>query len=116
MYNTILHFIEKDIMEIEKFMELLLSGEKDTDNLATLIQEKVLSLGRNLQAELYEKIDEEIRNSITRKKKWRIEQRHEEKEILDIMGPVHFKRTGYENKKTGEYIYIYIPFGLSSRF
>jgi len=106
MYNTILHFIEKDITEIENFMELLLSGEKDTDNLATLIQEKVLSLGRNLQSELYEKIDEEIRNSITRKKKWTIEQRDEEKEILDIMGPVHFKRTGYENKKTGEYIYL----------
>lgn len=106
MYNTILHFIENDIKEIERVVESLLRSEKDTDDLATTIQEKVVNLGRNLQAEIYEKLDEEIRNSIIRKKKWTIEQRNEEKEILDIMGMVQFCRTGYMNKKTGEYVYL----------
>lgn len=106
MYHSILQFIEKDIKEIERFTELMLKGEKDADDLSTEIHHKVLNLGNSLLSEIYEKIDEEIRESIARKKNWNIERRNEEKEILDIMGTIRFTRTGYENKKTGEYIYL----------
>lgn len=106
MYNTILHFIEKDISEIEKITGKILTGEADSNDLSEEIHNRVLKLGRNLVAELYEKLDEEIRISISRKKKWNIEKRNESKELLDVMGSVRFQRTGYEDKKTGEYIYL----------
>lgn len=106
MYESILHFIEKDIIKIEKTIRKILEGDMDSDDLSATIHEQVLNLGRNLQAEIYEKMDEEIYNSISRKQKWHVEHRNEPKELLDVMGTVRFKRTGYKNKQTGEYIYL----------
>jgi len=106
MYNSILQFIEKDITEIEKLTGKILTGEADSDDLSEDIHDRVLRLGRDLITEIYEKLDDEIRLSISRKKKWNIERRNETKELLDVMGTIRFERTGYENKKTGEYIYL----------
>jgi len=106
MYESILQFAKKDIRELEKMVGKILTGEADSNDLAGEIHRRVLSLGRNLQTEIYEKLDEEIRNSITRKKKWHIERRNEPKELLDVMGTVKYSRTGYSNKHTGEYIYL----------
>jgi len=106
MYNSILQFIEKDIKEIEKMMWKILEGEADTDDLSATIHGLVLGLGKNLQAEIYERVDQEIRDSLVRKKKWNIEQRNEPKKLLDIMGTISFQRTGYKDKQTEEYIYL----------
>lgn len=106
MYQSILQFIEKDIKEIEKSVENLLEGKKDAAELSEKINESTRNLAAQLVGEIYETIDKEIRDSITRKEKWRIEKRNEPKELLDIMGTVRFHRTGYEDKKTGEYIYL----------
>ena len=106
MYKSILQFIEKDIKEIEKCVENLLEGKKDAADLSQKLNESTRNLAAQLVGEIYETIDQEIRNSITRKEKWRIEKRNEPKELLDIMGLVRFHRTGYEDKKTGEYIYL----------
>lgn len=106
MYDSILQFIENDIIKIEKVIEKILIGEADSDDLSEDIHDRVLRFGTNLISEIYEKLDEEIRLSISRKKKWNIEKRNEVKELLDVMGPIKFKRTGYEDKKTGEYIYL----------
>lgn len=70
------------------------------------IQERVLKLGTDLLGEIYELLDDEIRESISRKKHWTIEHRNQEKTILDVMGKVTFKRTGYCAKGTNEYIYL----------
>jgi len=106
MYQSILHFIEKDIKKIEEVAKSLLSGEKDVDHLSQEIHDCVMNLACSLNGEIYEKIDEEIRNSLVRKKKWVVEQRNEPKSILDICGVVKFNRTGYKNKNTGEYVYL----------
>lgn len=106
MYKSILQFVEKDIIKIEESVKLMLKGEKDVNDLSNDIHKKVLSLGNNLLSEFFEKIDDEIRESVERKKKWYVEKRNQEKEILDIMGPIKFKRTGYSNKTTGDYIYL----------
>ena len=106
MYYSIQHFIEKDIKEIEKGVKKLIKGEIDAEDLSEEIQERVLKLGTDLLSEIYELLDDAIRESLTRKKHWNIEHRNKEKTILDVMGKVTFKRTGYYNKHTNEYIYL----------
>lgn len=41
MYYTIQHFIEKDIMEIEKLVGEILEGKKDADDLSEGILNRV---------------------------------------------------------------------------
>lgn len=106
MYQSILQFIEKDIREIEKIVGELLTGEKDTDDLSREVVDRTMKMANRLICELYEKLDEEIRESVVRKIHWRIEHRSEPKELLDIAGTLHFNRTGYEDKRTGKYIYL----------
>jgi hypothetical protein len=106
MYNSILQFIEKDVKEIENILGQLLTGEKDADDLSKEVVDRVMTLANRWICEMYEKIDEEIRESISREKNWTVEKRNEPKELLDIVGTLHFKRTGYEDKKTGKYIYL----------
>ena len=106
MYNSILHFIENDIKEIENLVAAMLKGNKEPHDLSQDIHDRMLGLGARLIAELYEKIDDEIRESLIRKKKWNIEQRNESKELLDILGPIRFRRTGYRDKKTGKFVYL----------
>ena len=106
MYESILQFARKDIKELERTVGKILNGEADSDDLSADIHERVLNLGKNLQTEIYEKLDEEIRNSASRKEKWNVERRNQPKELLDVMGAIKYKRTGYTNKHTGEYIYL----------
>ena len=106
MYYTIQHFYEKDSKEIEKSVKKLIKGEIDAEDLSEEIQERVLRLGTDLLSEIYERLDDAIRESLTRKKHWNIEHRNKEKTILDVMGKVSFKRTGYYNKHTNEYVYL----------
>lgn len=106
MYDSILQFYEKDTLIIEKLFKSMILGESDAASVSIKIKEMVLNLGTSIVKELYENADEEIRNSVARKENWNIEKREEPKEILDIMGTIHFNRTGYVNKKTGEYIYL----------
>ena len=106
MYHSILQFVEKDIIEIEKIFGKILTGEKDADDLSQEVVTRLNSLACRLISEMYEKLDETIRESVARKKKWTIEQRNEPKELLDVAGMLHFTRTGYEDKRTGKYIYL----------
>ena len=104
MYKSILQFVEKDINEIGRMAGKILTGEVDSDDLSAEINERVSNLGNNLIAEIYEKMDELIRESEKRKEKWTIEQRNKPKTLVDIMGNISFHRTCYENKFTGESI------------
>ena len=70
MYSSILHFIENDIKEIENLVAAMLKVEKEPHDLSQDIHNRILGLGTRLIAELYEKIDDEIKESLIRKKKW----------------------------------------------
>lgn len=106
LYSSIKHFIENDTIRINKVVKEIVEGNKTAEDLSEIVCERVLSLGRNILAEIYEQLDEEIRNSIARKKNWNIEHRNEKKTIIDVMGKVEFKRTGYYAKGSGKYVYL----------
>lgn len=106
MYQSILQFIENDIKEVEKVLGMILTGEKDADALSHEVVSRLNTLACRWISEMYEKLDETIRESMVRKRHWTIEQRNEPKDLLDIAGMLHFNRTGFEDKKTGKYIYL----------
>jgi len=106
MIQSILHFIENDTKIFNKVIEELLEGKKDTADLSNTVVESCLKLAANLVGEIYEGIDAEIKDSIIRKQKYYVEKKDETKSILDVMGMVEFKRTGYVDKVTGEYVYL----------
>ncbi len=106
MYDSIIHFIENDIKEIEKNVRSLLDGEKDAADLSNDVHERVLKLGCKLISEIYEQIDEEIFRSFVRKGKYYAEQKDMPRSLVDVMGTISFKRRGYVPKQGGEYIYL----------
>ena len=53
-----------------------------------------------------ETINEIYRNSKERKRDWTIKEKANEKTLGTIFGEVRYKRTYYQNKKTGEYSYL----------
>lgn len=106
MYKSIQQFIEKDIKEIEKVLGKILTNEKDADDLSKEVMDRAMTLSARLLGELYEQLDDEIKKSVMRKRHWNVEQTKQTKEILDIVGPVRFERTGYVDKRTGKYIYL----------
>lgn len=60
MNNSILHFIENDSGETENLTATMLKGEKES-------HDRMLGIGGRLVAKLYEKIVDEIKESLTRK-------------------------------------------------
>jgi hypothetical protein len=106
MYKSILHFIENGLVEIEKMMGDILAGKKDADDLTALVNKVTSTLAVSLIVDLYEKADNDIRESSVRKKYWNVEHRNKKKTIVDVMGKVEFCRTGYCAKGTGEYVYL----------
>ena len=106
MYNSILQFIENDIKEIETIVKEILDGQKDSADLSNEVHKRVLNMGSRLVSEIYEKIDDEIFNSLVRKKKYYVEQKDMPRSLVDVMGNLSFKRRGYVPKAGGEYIYL----------
>ena len=70
MYNSIADFIRNDVKEIEKIIGCILEGSKDATDLTLDIQERVERLGSSMIAEIYELLDNEIFESLVRKKRW----------------------------------------------
>jgi hypothetical protein len=79
MYKSILHFIENGLVEIEKMMGDILAGKKDADDLTALVNKVTSTLAVSLIADLYEKADNDIRESSVRKKYWNVEHRNKKK-------------------------------------
>lgn len=106
MYNSILQFSEQCSEKLEKVVNLILNGDKDINDLTETVQNEVLKLGTGIVEEVIEKVDQELKLAIDRKKYYTVEKKNEPKQLLDVMGTINYVRTGYEDKKTGDYVYL----------
>ena len=76
MDNIIQDFAENFIKDIEKYILELFEGEKEgISELIGIMQQDMEKLGREPLANVFERIDEEIRESKERKKSWDIQAR-----------------------------------------
>ena len=106
MYESIARFIRNDIKEIEKNIQKLLDGTIDSAELSIDVQKRLETLGTSMISEIYELIDQEIFNSLIRKKNWYVEHKDEPRELVDVMGLLRFRRRGYVPKRGGKNIYL----------
>ncbi len=105
MYNSIQHFNEFGVKKIEKVIETFISEKKDLADLVLGLQESLFELGRTIVAEVLEDMDEHIRNSSERKKRYEIV-RKDPSTILTSFGMVAYKRTYFKPKKGGHRKYL----------
>jgi len=63
-------------------------------------------IGTKLVAEALETLDQAVKESPDRKRKWVVKSKGDTKNLATIFGEVSYKRTYYQNKKTGEYCYL----------
>jgi len=92
--------------KFEEELNRLFTEERDISEFINAAKEMLDGVGVKLIAEALERMDEAVRNSTGRKRNWVIKSKDDPKSLGTIFGLVSYKRTYYENKKTGEYSYL----------
>lgn len=105
MYNSIQHFNEFGLRKIEKVIETFVAEKKDLADLVLGLQESLYELGRNIVAEVLEDMDEYIRDSAERKKRYEIV-RKDPSTLLTSFGSVPYSRTYFKPKEGGRRKYL----------
>ena len=101
MNNSILHFNEFGVKNIEKVMENFSEDMTKVAEMVKGVTENVVNLGLSIIAEELEEYDEWLRKSSKRKEEWQIVKR-DETTLLTSLGNVTYKKTLFINKKTGK--------------
>lgn len=105
MYKSIIHFIEIETLEMEKFIKKFITGEKDMDELSYYLSSRTNELVKKMIAEIVEQMDTDIRESTVRLSEgWIVEQNNEEKKLILPVGEITYHRTRYTSKKNGKSI------------
>lgn len=84
-------------------LEKTLRGESDFGAMVLSFEEELRKAGTILVQGIMETLDEEIRESRSRKRSWYVERRDEPKTLSTVLGPVTYRRTYYRHKQTGRY-------------
>jgi len=101
MYKSIIHFIENETYKMEKFIKSFISGEKDVDELSYYLSDRANELVKSMITEIFEQMDEDIRESDVRLSEgWIVEQNNEVKKLILPIGEITYHRTRYTSKKT----------------
>ena len=105
MNNSILHFNEFGVKNLEKVMENFSEDMTKVAEMVKGVTENVVNLGLSIIAEELEEYDEWLRKSSKRKEEWQIVKR-DETTLLTSLGSVTYKKTLFISKKTGEREYL----------
>ncbi len=105
MINSIQHFEEVGIKNLEDIQNKFLADPTAIAEFVLSIQGEVLNLGQNIFKETLEAMDDLIRNSPKRRLSWEIV-RKDRRSLINSLGAIEYKRTLFRNKKTGEYSYL----------
>ena len=96
----------KIISRFEQDLEKLIRERRDISDFILATKKTLDEVGAGLVTEALEIINEVYRNSKERKKSWKIKEKAAKKTLTTIFGEVRYRRTYYQNKKTGEYSYL----------
>jgi hypothetical protein len=109
--ETLMELIIQEIAEVislkyQEELNRLFTEERDISEFINATKEMLDGVGAKLVAEALERMDKAVRNNKGRKQSWVVKSKGDAKTLGTIFGPVSYKRTYYENKKTGEYSYL----------
>ena len=104
MYSIIQKIYEKNNKILKEGLKKVLSGE-DVSSLTVAIKEFTDILGKELFAEIAKQLDEIIFEDNKKKKQYE-PVRFQEKSLITKNGKTKFERRYYQDKETGEYVYL----------
>jgi hypothetical protein len=105
--ELIIHEIIEEVSNsYEKELRNLICERGDISEFILATKKTLDGVGVKLVAEALETADEVYKNSKVRKCNWIVKSKDDKKTLTTIFGKVKYKRTYYENKKTGEYSYL----------
>lgn len=101
MIKSIKHFEEKSIPVFEKLEEDFLRNPTDVASFVTGLTEELHQLGLLMVKEVLEDMNLMLKESGKRMQNWVVE-KDVEKQLLTSLGTVHYTKTLFTHKKTGE--------------
>lgn len=105
MLKSIQHFNEISIHKFEKLENNFLRNPTDIAGYVLGITNEIHNLGLEMIKESLELLDQMIIESLWRQENWVID-RHSQKQLITSLGTVHFQKTLFKNKVTGERKYL----------
>lgn len=87
-------------------LQRLFTEARDISEFIMATKTMLDGIGTKLVAEALETLDQAVKNSPDRKRNWVVQSKGDAKNLATIFGEVSYKRTYYQNKKTGEYSYL----------
>lgn len=105
MKNSILHFSEDGIKNLQKAEEIFAQHPEDLAGYVKAVREEVLRLGLDIIQETLEIFDSMLRASQARKEKWEVV-RKDEKQLVTSLGTVYFEKTLFRDKVSKKSAYL----------
>jgi len=107
MYNSILKFNEIGREKIEKIIKnFVMDEDKSLGDLVMELEKPLQELQRDIIKEVIEEIDKAYIEDKSREEKYHIVKRNKKNSTLTTCGSVKYKRTYFQNIKTGEYVFL----------
>lgn len=105
MIHSILYFEENCIKIFEKLENDFLRNPKNFAEYVYGIVDELYKLGKEMLKESIETMNQMLRDSLVRRKKWTVES-HTTKTLTTLLGDITFQKTLFQNKETKEYAYL----------
>ena len=105
MVKSIKHFEEESIMIFEKLEDEFFKNPKQIAEYVCRITEELHKIGLLMLKESLESMNQLLKDSGKRKSSWVVEKDHQ-KQLVTSLGTVHFTKTLFTNKETGEMAYL----------
>ncbi len=106
MNNIIQLFAEEGIKKLQQKVLSLVKEGQGLSSMVSEIKKETDALGRALCIEVIEALDMALIKDSSRKKKWYVERRNEEKSIITRLGEITYRRTYFSSKKGKVYRHL----------
>ena len=105
MIRSIQHFHETSVAVFEELIKNLYKDPTDIAGFVRGVKGEIVNIGCMLIQETFEGMDQMICDSGKRTVDWTVE-RHDTKHLLTSLGEITYRKTLFENKKSGEMCYL----------
>ena len=106
MNIIIQQIVEKIIKSTNENLEMVLSEGKGISDFLINTKKVLDEIGLDLACGVLEEVNRRVKEDKNRKQDWVVKSKDNVKSLGTMFGEVKYKRTYYENKKTGEYKYL----------
>ena len=104
--NIITEVNKKIITHMTTILEETLNEEIGLTEMVETTLALMKEIGRDLIEETIASVEESIRNNKDRQAKWVVQSKNREKSIATLLGDIHYRRTYYKSRATGNYKYL----------